>query len=145
MSERDGNQEVYVMNADGSGVTRLTDDPGVDGNPTWSPDGNRVAFATTRYAGGEDYDIAVMNPDGSGVQRLTTDTGIDVRPIWSPDGQEIMYSHRVAQGNYDVWILAVDGSRVRELLTGADNEQGDAWGMISAGSFSLVVRNAYRR
>lgn len=132
MSERDGNQEIYVMNADGTGTIRLTNDPGLDGNPTWSADGTLIAFATTRFGVDDAYDIAVMNADGSGLVRLTDAPEIDVRPIWSPDGRRIMYSHRVAQGNYDVWIMNADGSGKRALLETSVNEQADDWGSIGA-------------
>jgi TolB protein len=130
MSERDGNQEIYVMNADGSGTVRLTDAPGLDGTPRWSPDGSRIAFATSRFGAADSYDIVVMNVDGSGLVRLTDDPEIDVRPIWSPDGKRILYTHRVVPGNIDVWIMNADGSARRVVLTGAGNEQADDWGII---------------
>jgi Tol biopolymer transport system component len=66
MSRRDGNWEVYVVNVDGSNLRRLTKDPADDGLPTWSPDGQHIAFVSNR--GGE-WAIWVMRPDGSG-QRL---------------------------------------------------------------------------
>ena len=80
-SERDGNLEVYVMNADGTGQTRLTDNPAADGVPAWSPDGSRIAFMSNRDG---DYEIYVMNTDGSGQTRLTVNSAADVAPAWSP-------------------------------------------------------------
>ena len=59
-SLRDGNGEIYVMNADGSGQTRLTDDPGFDGSASWSPDGSRIAFQSFRD-GDANPEIYVMN------------------------------------------------------------------------------------
>ena len=67
-SIRDFNSEIYVANADGSGQTRLTDDPARDRAPTWSPDGVRVAFESYRD---RKSDIYVMNADGSGLTRIT--------------------------------------------------------------------------
>src|SRR5258705_13537728 len=71
------------MNADGSGVTRLTDTPAADGDPAWSPDGTRLAFTSTRDGNSEIY---VMNADGSGVTRLTSDPNRDGQPAWCATG-----------------------------------------------------------
>src|SRR6185503_13314557 len=70
-SNRDGNDEIYVMNADGTGVVRLTNDPAIDQQPAWSPDGSRIAFVSNR---GGKFDTYLMNADGTGVTRLTTTT-----------------------------------------------------------------------
>jgi len=83
------NGEIYVMNADGSDQTRVTDDPGDDGSPTWSPDGTRIAFAGLRDvdgavdAPGENYEIYVMDADGSDLRRITENTAWDWEPDWS--------------------------------------------------------------
>jgi Tol biopolymer transport system component len=82
------NTEIYVMNADGSDPKRLTDDPGDDTSPTWSPDGMRIAFAALRNVEGgvddpsENYEIYVMESDGSDVVQLTKNTSWDWQPDW---------------------------------------------------------------
>ena len=78
-SERDGNTEVYVMNADGSGVTNLTTSPSIDGLPGWSPDGSRIAFVSNRDG---DFEIYVMDADGSDLKQLTDNTFLDAGPDW---------------------------------------------------------------
>lgn len=88
VSERDGNPEIYVMNVDRTGLLRLTDHAGYDGEPAWSPDGSRIAFVSDR-AGGQD--IYVMDADGSNVVRRT-DEGLNAAPAWSPDGKTIVFS-----------------------------------------------------
>ena len=80
-SERDGNLEIYVMNADGTGQTRLTNNPAEDEEPAWSPDGTRIAFHSHHNGNREIY---VMNADGSGQTRLTNNPADESEPAWSP-------------------------------------------------------------
>ena len=80
-SDRDGNYEVYVMNADGSNPTNLTNNSADDEDPTWSPDGNKIAFITYRDGKGEVY---VMNADGSNPTNLTNNKYIEMQAAWSP-------------------------------------------------------------
>src|SRR5438128_9688134 len=89
-SLRDGNEEIYVTNADGSGVTRLTNNPASDVAPAWSPDGSKILFGTNRDGNGEVY---VMNADGSGPLNLSNNPASEnpdwTSPAWSPDGSKI--------------------------------------------------------
>jgi TolB protein len=85
LSFRDGNQEIYVINADGSDLKNISAHEGADFDPDWSPDGSKIVFNSDREGAG----IYVMNADGSDVQRLTAG---GVSPTWSPDGTRIAYS-----------------------------------------------------
>jgi hypothetical protein len=76
MSQRDGNWELYRVNLDGTGITRLTDNGANDGLPAWSPDGNSIAFVSSRDGG---WAVWAMNADGSNQRRLFNLPG-------SPDG-----------------------------------------------------------
>ena len=83
-SNRDGDWDIYVMDADGGNVRQLTDHPASDGSPDWSPDGSRIAFDSTRDG---DWDIYVMDADGGNVRQLTDDPAFsrsDGYPAWSP-------------------------------------------------------------
>ena len=75
MSLRDGNWEIYEMNADGSGLWNLTSSPADDAIQSWSPDGSKIAFATNRDG---NWEIYVVNADGSGARNLTTDPGTTI-------------------------------------------------------------------
>ena len=76
-SERDGNREIYVMDADGSNPTNLTGDPGYDSSPAWSPDGQRILFNSRRDG---NLEIYVMDADGSNQVRLTRNATSDGFP-----------------------------------------------------------------
>ena len=73
--------DIYIMNADGTGVTRLTNAPGGDYTPQWSPDSQKIAFVSLRDGNAEIY---VMNPDGSGQTNITNNPADDRAPSWSP-------------------------------------------------------------
>jgi Tol biopolymer transport system component len=110
-SYRDGNAEIYLMNIDGSAQTRLTDHPGRDFNPAWSPDGARIAFTSDRDGNAEIY---VMNADGSGITRLTHDPASDGGPEWSPDGSRLAFASD-RDGNWEIYVMNADGSGVTRL------------------------------
>jgi dipeptidyl aminopeptidase/acylaminoacyl peptidase len=80
-SDRDGNAEIYLMNADGTEATRLTDNPAGDAFPSWSPDATQIAFSSYRDGNRELY---VMNADGSGQTNLTNNPADDEYASWSP-------------------------------------------------------------
>jgi len=117
LSERDGNPDVYVMEADplagtgGSGQARLTTDPALDFYPAWSPTGQWIAFVSMRDG---NHEVYVMAPDGSGQRNLTTSPATDARFWWSPDGAQIAVSSMVA-GAWNTWIVDVEGAGRRQL------------------------------
>ncbi len=87
VSDRDGNQEIYKMNADGTNQTRLTDNSAFDTEPDWSPDGSQIAFTTTRAGNSEIFTINDTGSGlGSGLVNLTTSSAFEFEPAWSPDG-----------------------------------------------------------
>ena len=124
-STRDGDFDVYAMNADGSAQTRLTSTAEHDIGPLWSPDGKYVAF--NRFpADFSSCEVYVMNADGSGVRQLTTGGGYDFGGIWSPDGKQIAFASG-RDGADDVYIINVDGSGLLRLTTNAYVRDVTAW------------------
>ena len=115
--------DIYVINADGSERTRLTDDDAYNRHPAWSPDGSRIAFDSKR---GPDSYIYVINSDGSGLTRLTDDSSDDSFPVWSPDGTQIAYaSYR--DGWYYIYVMNTDGSEQIELTDNAAMDTNPVW------------------
>ena len=121
--------EIFVMNPDGSGQTRLTSQEGADWLPSWSPDGSKIAFASARD-GVENHEIYVMDADGSGQTRLTTSPGYDYAPSWSPDGQMIAFnSTRDHAGNAysDIYVMNADGSGQARLTFSETHDGSPKW------------------
>ena len=102
-SSRDGDFDIYVMNADGGDVRRLTDSPGRDMRPTWSPDGRRLAFTSVRDGNPEIY---VMNTDGTGHVRVTSDPEQDDYACWHPDGRRLVFVGE-RSGKFDLYLAEV--------------------------------------
>ncbi len=142
---RDGNTEVYSINPDGTGATRLTNDPGVDRDAVWSPDGKRIAFRSTRDNSlGEIY---VMNADGTEVVRLTNSVGSNAEPSWSKSGQQIVFiSTRAAvdptkfkSDDFDLYVMNDDGSNVVRLT---DDKTGNFSPVFSPDGRSIAFTSA---
>jgi TolB protein len=81
VSDRYGDYEIFLFNADGSGISQLTSNNGISSQPAWSPKGDRIAFTSNRSG---DSEIWIMNADGSNPQQVTFSEGYDGAPIWSP-------------------------------------------------------------
>lgn len=114
VSERDGNPEIYIMDADGNNVRRLTNDPSLDFGPVWSPDGSRIAFCSDRAETGI-FDIYLMDADGGNLVRLTS-SGDNKYPSWSPDGLSIVYvSNANAEEFEEIYVMDSDGGNPRRL------------------------------
>ena len=84
-----GNQHIFVVNPNGSGLTQLTTGKQNDGEPAWSPDGKKIVFYSDRGGG---FQLYVMNADGTGLKRLTNDSGSDGFPDWSRDGTKVAFA-----------------------------------------------------
>ena len=114
-SWRDGNSEIYVMDADGGNQERLTNNPADDSKPTWSPDQTKVAFVSNRNGGF--VQIHVMDADGKNPISLTDGVWEDY-PDWSLNGKKIAFTSRNAQGMGHIAIMDADGHNVLKLIDG---------------------------
>ena len=130
----DAAMDLFSANADGSGIVRLTSEPGYDAEGSFSPDGKQIVFCSLRAAfapeaslSAEDKarvekdpayfgDIYLMEADGSQVRRLTEAPGYDGGPFFSSDGSRIVWRHFEASGMIaDVWTMRTDGSDKRRV------------------------------
>ena len=143
---------IFVMNADGSGRTQMTDDGPftVTVQPAWSPDGTKIAFSHLAH-GFDTHQIVLMNADGSGRTALTSGEVSKTNPAWSPEGEEIAF-----EGSGDIYVMDADGTDQRNLTNNTVREYSPTWspdgtriafftdtrGMNGEGTTEIFVMNA---
>jgi Tol biopolymer transport system component len=125
-SMRDGNEEIYLMNADSSNPVNLTNNPARDWMPTWSPDGSKIVFLTNRDG---NWELYVMNADGSDVMNLTNSSVHEwTHASFSPDGTKIAFSrYDNPEMGYNIFVMDSDGSNVQRLTNVSGNEWFPTW------------------
>ena len=122
-SNRTGNFEIYLMDANGDNQRRLTNYRHTDGSPSWSPDGRRIAFTSTRDGTfgirGPDFEICVMDVDGTNQRNLTNNLHQETDPTWAPDGKHIAYASTIDR-NFEIYVMDTDGRNRRRLTNSGD-------------------------
>ena len=143
VSKRDGNLEIYVMNADGANVKRLTDNDDDDYSPLWSPDGKKIAFYSCPKSRTQDNQcgISVMGADGTSVKRLTNIHNRFYFISWSPNGKKIAFQARTSN-NAVMCVINADGTDLKTLGTTIQSTTFGAWSPDGTKfAYSLVPEN----
>ncbi len=118
--DRDGTDQLFTANADGSDEGQVTTDPTSHWSPVWSPDGLQLVYVGN--ASGND-DVWRIGVDGTGATDLTNASAADQVPVWSPDGKRIAFvSDRT--GDPEIWSIAADGSDARNLSRSPESNDG---------------------
>jgi len=123
VSNRDGDLEIYAMDPDGSNPVNLSNDPGIDLDPSWSPDSTKVAF--TSYRDGN-YEVYVMDADGSNQVNVSDHPSTDLDPTWSPDGASIAFA-TFRDGNYEIYTMSADGSSQSRVTFNFVRDSDPSW------------------
>ncbi len=143
VSNREGNDdEIWIMNSDGSDRVNLTDNDIRDLDPDFSPDGNKIVYASKLYD--DDFEIHVFDLTTNNITRLTNDPSRDYAPAWSPDGTKIAFASR-RSGEMNIWIMNADGSG-KQQITFENTENYDFQPSWSPDGTKIVyesMRNIY--
>ena len=102
--------EIYIANADGSDAQQVTDLPGANWAPVFTPDGQRILFASNAaYDNGFPFDLYLINLDGTGLEKITYSKRFDAFPMFSYDGKKLIWcSMRNNGGTHDINIFTAD-------------------------------------
>jgi TolB protein len=125
----DLNGDIYLIDADGRNYRSVTDHPANDWSPAWSPDSRTLAFVSSRDGNAEIYSIDVVcvaNLDNCPAQRLTHHRATDAEPTWSADGGRIAFESQ-RDGNFHIYVMNPDGTRLRRITRGEDDNRSPVW------------------
>ena len=129
-AEIEGHAEIFIANADGSGVIRLTNNSALDTAAAWSPDGSKIAFVSDRDL---NMEIFVINVDGTDLVNITNNPTHDSwlfgflnYPAWSPDSKQIAFTSD-RDGNFEIYVMQADGSKVQRLTDSPENDAFMEW------------------
>jgi Tol biopolymer transport system component len=126
-SDRSGSTNIYLMDADGTDVRRLTDSTANDQYPIWSPDGSSLVFISGRDGNSELY-VLVSGEDRDTFEevRITHNTVDDANPAWSPDGTRIAFASRL-EGSWDIYVVDADGANLTRLTDHIATDYAPVW------------------
>jgi Tol biopolymer transport system component len=123
-SARDGNNEIYVMNWDGSGPLRVAEHPASDTDPAISPNGRDIIFTSNRNG---NNDIFIIDSTGRNPVNLTDHPANDGWSRWSPNGRQIVFHSNRDGGNFEIYVMNIDGSSPTRITEYPGVDQFPDW------------------
>lgn len=122
-SDRRGNSDIVVLDAQTGRVRKLTDGGFINTEPSWNPAGTQIAFTSDREGAPQVY---LMEEDGSNVRRLTSEGSYNASPAWSPNGAMIAYVSRF-EGKFDLFVYKLGEGKAYQITTGVASSESPAW------------------
>jgi len=122
-SDRDSIFKLYIINSDGTNLTKLSDSYG--SCPAWSPDGSRLAFCAVP-PGETETEIFVIDMSSREQMRLTNNPSADLDPIWSPDGSRIAFTS-TRDSNFEIYLINSDGTNLVNLTNHPSVDREPIW------------------
>jgi len=123
-SDRNGNWDIYLLNTGlDPAPVQLTDDPGDDTDPFWSPDGTAITFQSDRNG---NWDIFTIEIESGQETQWTDDPGDEVDPVWSPGGTMIAYASN-RDGNWDLYLVDLESGEEVQVTSDEGNDLLPAW------------------
>lgn len=116
--------DIWISDLNGGNPVMLTNNPGLQYQPGWSPDGKKIIFVSGKEPGR--HQIIIMDLSNKSSQPLTDNNYYHMLPAWSPDGEEIAFTAN-RSGNYDIWIAGSDGGNLRQLTKHKGFDTSPAW------------------
>jgi TolB protein len=120
----EGDQEIYLVRPDGSVSRRVTNSKGIDVSPTFSPDGSKMAFVSSRNGLPQ---IFIQDLQSGQVKRLTFSGRYNTQPSWSPAGDKIAYSTWENKGEINIFVINTDGSALKQLTAKSGENEAPSW------------------